>query len=85
MLGRVDFIKEHETTKTMLVADDYGINMMYDATFADMRALEEEILMIMSYYINKIEPMSDTDLRHVFPSVDRFNMIKEIIMCEEQF
>ena len=59
--------------------------MMYDCTFADMRAIEQELLMIMSYYINKIEPMTETDLRNVFPSVDRFNLVKEIIMCEEKY
>lgn len=67
------------------MSDDFGVNLMYDATFADMRALEEELLMIMSYYINKLEPLSDTDLRNVFPSVDRFNLVKEIIICEEKF
>lgn len=83
-MGRIDFIKEHESG-TILVADDYGVNMMYDCTFADMRAVEQELLMIMSYFINKLEPMSGTDLRNVFPSVDRFNMVKEIIVCEEKY
>ena len=58
---------------------------MYDCTFADMRALEQEMVTIMSYYINRIEPMQDTDLRSVLPAVDRFNMVKEIIMCEEKY
>lgn len=30
---------------------------MYDATFVDMRALEQEMLKIVSYFINKLEPM----------------------------
>ena len=58
---------------------------MYDCTFADMRALEQELIKIMSYYINKMEPLMDTDLRIVFPTVDRFNLVKEMIMCEEEF
>jgi hypothetical protein len=58
---------------------------MYDATFADMRALELELLRLISYFINKLEPMQDTDLRNFFPVVDRFNLVKEIIMCEEKF
>jgi len=58
---------------------------MYDCTFADMRALEQELIKIMSYYINKMEPLMETDLRIVFPTVDRFNLVKEMIMCEEEF
>ena len=58
---------------------------MYDATFADMRTLEQEMLKIMSYYINKLEPMHDTDQRNIFPIIDRFNVVKEIIICEEKY
>jgi hypothetical protein len=85
LLGRIDFLRTHKSTGTILVQDDYGVNLMYDCTFADMRALEQEMVTIMSYYINKIEPMQDTDLRSVLPAVDRFNMVKEIIMCEEKY
>lgn len=58
---------------------------MYDCTFADMRVLEQELIKIMSYYINKIEPMMETDLRNVFPIVDRFNLVKDIIVCEDKY
>ena len=58
---------------------------MYDATFADMRALEQELIRVMSYCINKLEPMTDTDFRNVYPVVDRFNMVREIIICEEKY
>ena len=67
------------------MTDDFSINVMYDATFADMRALEQDMLKIMSYFINKLEPMQDTDFRNVFPSVDRFNLVSEIIDCEEKY
>ena len=30
---------------------------MYDASFADMLALEQEMLKTLSYFINKLEPM----------------------------
>lgn len=39
----------------------------------------------MSYYINKLEPMQDLDLRNIFPSVDRFGMIKEALVLEENY
>jgi hypothetical protein len=85
MKGRVDFIKVHEQTGTVLVTDDFNINVMYDCTFGDMRALEQELLITMSHYINKIEPLTATDLRNIFPAVDRFQMAKEIIICEERY
>jgi hypothetical protein len=58
---------------------------MYDSAFADMRVLEQELVLTMSYFINKIEPMQDLDLRNVFPSVDRFGMIKEVFILEEAY
>jgi hypothetical protein len=69
----------------LLVTDDFGVNIMYDATFNDMEALEEEILRTMSFYINKVEPMQDQDLRNVFPTVDRFTMIRQLLELEEQY
>ena len=73
LLGRIDHISEFEDV--VLVADDFGVNIMYDATFADMRVLEQEMLRIMSYFINKLEPMQDQDFRNVFPAVDRFKLV----------
>jgi len=40
-----------------LVTDDYGTNVMFDTSFADMRAVEQEMLKIVSFYINKVEPL----------------------------
>jgi len=58
---------------------------MYDTAFGDMRAIEQEMLKIVSFYINKIEPIAEVDLRNIFPSVDRFQIINEIIDCEERY
>ena len=30
---------------------------MYDCAFTDMRALEQEMLKIVSFYINRVEPL----------------------------
>jgi hypothetical protein len=30
------------------------------------------MLKIVSFYINKIEPIAEVDLRNIFPAVDRF-------------
>jgi hypothetical protein len=59
MLGRWDKIHEHEQSGLLIVTDDFGVNIMYDATFADMQALEGEMLRTLSFYINKVEPMTD--------------------------
>jgi len=65
LLGRTDFIKEHESSGCYLVTDDYSVNLMYDAAFADMTALEQEMLKTLSYFINKLEPIQDADFRNV--------------------
>lgn len=57
MLGRIDEIKWNAEAKLYLVTDDYGVNVMYDCVFADMSAIESEILKIVSLYINKLEPI----------------------------
>lgn len=68
-----------------MVTDDYGFNVMYDCTFMDMRAVEQEMLKIVSFYINKVEPMQDRDLRNVLPCVDRLGIVKEVLYWEEKF
>ena len=50
-----------------------------------MRVLEKELIKIVSYYINKVEPMQDTDFRNVFPAVDRLAIVRELLVCEEKF
>jgi len=83
LLGRIDSIREHDGH--YIVQDDFKVNVMYDATFADMRHLEQEMLKIVSYFINKLEPMQDTEFRNVFPTIDRLRALKQIIEYEEQF
>lgn len=50
-----------------------------------MRALEQELLKIVSFYINKVEPMTDKDLRNILPNVDRLGIIKEVLFWEEKY
>lgn len=40
LLGRVDKIEEHLKSGCYIVTDDFGVNIMFDATFGDMRAIE---------------------------------------------
>jgi len=58
---------------------------MYDCTFSDMKATEVELLRMMSFFINKVEPMQDTDIRSVFPSIDRLAFASEAVGCEEEY
>lgn len=48
-----------------------------------MRALEQEVLKIVSFYINKVEPMQDRDLKNVLPNVDRLGILKEALHWEQ--
>lgn len=81
-LGRIDFIEEKQGFP--IVKDDFGVAVMYDCTFADMRALEKEMLKVISYFINKVEPFA-LDFKNMLPLIDRFNFIKEILICEDQY
>lgn len=85
LMGRVDKIDIHEGQDVYLVTDDYGTNVMFDTSFADMRAVEQEMLKIVSFYINKVEPLQDKDQRNILPSVDRLGTVKEVILWEEKF
>ena len=69
----------------MIVTDDFGVNVMYDSAFGDMRAIEQELLRIVSLFINKIEPIAEVELRNIFPAVDRFGIVEEVIGCEEKY
>lgn len=85
LMGRVDRIEEHPDSGLFVVTDDYGVNIMYDATFGDMRVVEQELLKIISFYINKVEPISDKDMRQILPSVDRMGIVKNAVECEELY
>jgi len=85
LFGRVDEIYKHEKADLNLVKDDYGIHVLYDATFADMRSMEFEVLKICSFYINKAEPLIDNDLRNMYPAVDRLKIIDECLLYENKY
>lgn len=76
LLGRIDFITKHQQSNCYMVKDDFNVNLIYDATFADMRALEQEMLKVMSYYVNRNEPIPEGDFRKIVPMVDRFKLIQ---------
>ena len=65
--------------------DDFGIHVLYDAAFADMRSMEMEVLKVCSFYINRAEPILDTDLRNTYPCVDRLRILDECLEFENKF
>ena len=40
LIGRIDSIYKHEDSQLNLVMDDFGIHVLYDAAFVDMRSIE---------------------------------------------
>jgi hypothetical protein len=68
-----------------LVKDDFGIHVIYDASFEDMRLMEQEILKICSFYINKAEPLLDNDLKNIYPCVDRLRILEDAIRYENEY
>lgn len=44
LMGRVDFIEIDTKAQEVYVKDDFGIYILYDCSFQDMKDLEEVIL-----------------------------------------
>jgi len=84
-IGRIDTIYKNEEYKLNLVKDDFGIHVIYDASFEDMRLMEQEILKICSFYINKAEPLLDNDLKNIYPCVDRLRILEDAIRFENEY
>lgn len=61
------------------------MHVLYDSALADMRSMETELLKVCSFYINKVEPMQDNDLKNVYPIVDRLKILDEALHCESRF
>jgi hypothetical protein len=85
LLGRVDKIYLHKQSQLHLVQDDFGVHILYDSVFPDMRSLETEILKICSFYINKAEPLLDNDLKNMYPAVDRLKILEQALDYERQY
>lgn len=84
-LGRIDEIYKHAHTEINLVKDDYGVHILYDSAFTDMRSMEQEVLKICSFYINKAEPILDNDLRNMYPIIDRIKILDECLEYENKY
>lgn len=59
LMGRVDHIELDEVQEEVYVKDDFGVYILYDCVLQDMKGMEEELIKICSYYINKAEVLQD--------------------------
>lgn len=59
LMGRIDHIELDEQLEEVYVKDDFGIYIIYDCVMQDMKCMEEEMIKICSYYINRAEVLQD--------------------------
>ena len=86
LLGRVETITFNTKHDIYLVKDDFGVNLMFDASLLDIIAVEQELIRICSFYINKQENINgigpEQDLKNLYPTIDRFELLDEITDME---
>ena len=58
-MGRIDHIELDEAQEEVYVKDDFGVYILFDCVLQDMKGMEEELIKICSYYINKAEVLQD--------------------------
>ena len=86
LVGRADRLYRHKETGLMLVKDDFDVNILYDASIKDLKTLEQELLKICSFYINKVEPLIDrSECSNIYQSVDRIRILDEALQLEVQY
>ena len=71
LMGRIDHIELNEKLMEVYVKDDLGVYIMQDCALQDMSMLEEQLLQIGSFYLNKQETLQDTHTEKPFPFKDR--------------
>ena len=58
-MGRIEFVEINENTGEVFIKDDFGIYIIYDCVLQDMKCLEEELIKVGSYFIQKGEVLLD--------------------------
>jgi hypothetical protein len=67
------------------VRDDFNIDILYEASLADLHLLEEELLRIGSFYIAKSERLCDTEVERAIMSKDRQGVLNDLLELESKF
>lgn len=74
LMGRIEFIELNENLQEVYIKDDFGIYIMYDCVFQDMKGLEDQLIKIGSHFIQKAEVLEDPSentKRRPIPTRDR--------------
>ncbi len=64
--------------------DDFGVNVMYEASMQDMICYEQYLLQIGTYFIKKTEGDFDL-LKYEFSFVDRMQTLDDLLNEELDF
>jgi hypothetical protein len=83
-LNRIDTYEFNEERQEIFVIDDYGINIMYDASLEDLVAFEREMVTVATHYIKKNELDFDFD-RYEFGLVDRIDVLDDLLKLETEY
>lgn len=85
-MGRIEFIEINEQLKEVYIRDDFGIYIIHDCVFQDMKSLEDELIKLGSYYIHKSEILQDPTLNYrPIPSCDRLEMVDDLLNKEADY
>lgn len=84
-MGRIDHIELNENQEEVYVKDDFGVYILYDCVLQDMKGLEEELIKICSFYINKAEVLQDVHTEKPQPSRDRLEVLSDLLQFESTF
>ena len=85
LMGRVDHFEIDETMEEVYVKDDFGIYILYDCVLQDMKGVEDELVKICSYYINRAEVLQDVHTEKPAPAKDRLECLSDLLEYEASF
>lgn len=85
LMGRTDHIQLDEELEEVYVKDDFGVYILYDCVLQDMKGMEEELIKICSYFINKAEVLQDVHTEKPQPVKDRLQTLSDLLECEAKF
>ena len=71
--------------KDVEVRDEYGIKVIYEEAINDLLEIEEDLLKIGTFFINKHEFVFDSDLKEPHNAIDRGEVTLHLINLEHEF
>lgn len=85
LLGRIDKVELDEEQEEVYVKDDFGIYVMYDCCLQDMKALEDNLCRIASYFLMNCEVLQDPQDEKPMPGKDRMEILDDLLRSEATF